>query len=227
MADQAQQQATSLASAQKDRASGSLSDAARALQQTGQQLQGQGQGPAGQYIERAGQQIDRLAQYLDTHDVNQIMGDVESFARREPAVFLGGAFILGFIASRFLKSSPPARTGGAGYGQQYYGGPYSVQPQYRYEDVSGVPPVEYGYGRSSAATDTYSTPSYSGTSSSYGGGAGQEYGGSYGGVAEAYTGGMSAANRSYSGDVSTSEVTQPLPDLPEEEQVDTASDVGV
>jgi hypothetical protein len=31
--------------------------------------------------------------------------EVENFARRRPAMFLGGAFLLGLAATRFLKSS--------------------------------------------------------------------------------------------------------------------------
>ena len=30
---------------------------------------------------------------------------VESFARREPLLFIGGAFALGMVAARFLKAS--------------------------------------------------------------------------------------------------------------------------
>ena len=32
------------------------------------------------------------------------MSDAEDWARRNPALFLGGAFALGLLASRFLKS---------------------------------------------------------------------------------------------------------------------------
>jgi hypothetical protein len=38
--------------------------------------------------------------------------DVEGFARRQAGLFLGGAFALGFILSRFFKSSRPERHGG-------------------------------------------------------------------------------------------------------------------
>ncbi len=33
------------------------------------------------------------------------MSEVEDFARNKPAIFMGGAFILGAAAARFLKSS--------------------------------------------------------------------------------------------------------------------------
>jgi hypothetical protein len=31
--------------------------------------------------------------------------NVEDFARRQPALFIGGAFMLGLLGARFLKSS--------------------------------------------------------------------------------------------------------------------------
>ena len=33
--------------------------------------------------------------------------DLESFARRNPAIFIGAAFGVGFLVARFLKSTPP------------------------------------------------------------------------------------------------------------------------
>jgi len=33
--------------------------------------------------------------------------DLESFARRNPALFIGAAFGVGFLVARFLKSTPP------------------------------------------------------------------------------------------------------------------------
>ena len=44
-----------------------------------------------------------------------MLGDVGTFARREPAMFLGGAFVLGLLGGRFLKSShvrPPSTNAG-------------------------------------------------------------------------------------------------------------------
>ena len=53
--------------------------------------------------------IDRAADYFDQHDLNAMYHDVEDLARRNPAIFLGGAFALGFLAARFLKSTKPRR----------------------------------------------------------------------------------------------------------------------
>ena len=57
----------------------------------------------------AAKKIERAADYFDQHDLNAVYRDVESFARRNPAVILGSAFALGFLAARFLKSNRPKR----------------------------------------------------------------------------------------------------------------------
>ena len=53
----------------------------------------------------AADQADRLAQYLRENDARQIMSSIESAARRQPLIFLGGAFVLGLAASRFIKAA--------------------------------------------------------------------------------------------------------------------------
>jgi hypothetical protein len=134
-------QATSLAQSQKDRAGESLSMVAQALRQTGQNLDQQGQGTVGQLAGKAADQVERVSGYLRERDVNQLIFEVEDYARRNTALFLGGAFALGMLAARFLKSSSPSSTQG-GYGPQprrYQNAPY------RYEDVQGMPNVERRY----------------------------------------------------------------------------------
>jgi hypothetical protein len=106
----------------------------------------QDQAPIGQVADKAAEQVERFSGYLQQRDVSQIVGEVEDFARRRPAPVLGGAFVLGMIAARFLKSSPPG-SGSGGYGTStgdrgYYR--YQDVP-YRYEDVQGTPYVERGY----------------------------------------------------------------------------------
>ncbi len=70
---------------------------------------------AAQYSGSAADKIEQAAQYFDRHDLHAMFQDAENFARRNPAVILGGAFALGFLAARFLKSSQPgARSAAAG-----------------------------------------------------------------------------------------------------------------
>lgn len=62
---------------------------------------------AAQYGDSLAQQIEKISQYFERNDVRVMVRDVETFARRNPAVFIGGAFALGLLAARFLKSSNP------------------------------------------------------------------------------------------------------------------------
>ena len=53
----------------------------------------------------AADQAEAVARYLRETDVRQLIGTVEDFARRQPLVFLGGAFLVGVAASRFIKAA--------------------------------------------------------------------------------------------------------------------------
>jgi hypothetical protein len=63
----------------------------------------------------AADQAEAVARYLRETDVRQLIGNVEDFARRQPLIFLGGAFLVGVAASRFIKAagSPPQSQGSA------------------------------------------------------------------------------------------------------------------
>jgi hypothetical protein len=55
--------------------------------------------------ETAADQAERIADYLRTTDAREILGSVENAARRQPLLFLGGAFVLGVAASRLFKAA--------------------------------------------------------------------------------------------------------------------------
>lgn len=115
VAERAQQAATSQATARKDQAVDTLGAVAEALRQVGRQLRDQDQGAIAGYGDQAAERVDRVAGYLRERDVRDIVGEVEGFARRQPALFLSGAFTLGLVAARFLKSSgQQAAAGGSG-----------------------------------------------------------------------------------------------------------------
>ena len=69
------------------------------------------------YIERASDQAQRFADYLRNAEPDQVVGEIQRFARRQPTLFLGGAFMLGLAASRFLKASERDQQ------RDMYGGP--------------------------------------------------------------------------------------------------------
>jgi hypothetical protein len=58
-----------------------------------------------EFASTAADQAENIARYLRENDVRQIIGSVEDVARRQPLLFLGGAFLLGMAASRFIKAA--------------------------------------------------------------------------------------------------------------------------
>jgi len=113
MKEQVAAQATDKLSGQKEAATGSLNSVAHAFRQTSEQLRDNDQVGIADYVERAAGQVEHFAGYLSKRDIRGLAQDTEQFARREPALFLGGAFTLGLFAARFLKSSSQAAQSGS------------------------------------------------------------------------------------------------------------------
>jgi len=105
VASQARDTAQGRLSSGKERAAQSVGTVADALRHTGQHLRLQDEESLPEYIDRAAEKLESVSGYLRNKELRDVMGDVESFARREPAIFIGGAFALGLLGGRFLKSS--------------------------------------------------------------------------------------------------------------------------
>lgn len=116
------------AEAQKNRAAdglGSMGDAAR---QASDQLRGSSAFVAS-WVGAVGDHLVTLADGLRDKDPGELMDDVTDFARRRPAVFLGGAFLLGLGVAQVLKSGGgpgmanlvSGSSGGNGYRRQSSG----------------------------------------------------------------------------------------------------------
>jgi hypothetical protein len=99
------ERATAQLSTQKDRATDGLGSVAQAVRQSTQQLRDNKHESIAQYVGKAADQIDRLSTQLRNRDVNDLVNDVQHFARRQPALFVGSAFAIGVIGARFMKSS--------------------------------------------------------------------------------------------------------------------------
>ncbi len=89
----------------KDRAAEGLGEVAQALRQTGEQMREQEHASISKYVVRAADHVDEASHYLKDHKLGQIFGDLETYVRREPGLLIGGAFVMGIIGGRFLKSS--------------------------------------------------------------------------------------------------------------------------
>ena len=99
------EQATAQLSSQKDRATEGLGTVASAVRQTTQSLRDQQHDAVAGYVEQAADQIERFSERLKNKDVTELLNDAQQLARRQPAIFIGGAFALGLVGARFLKSS--------------------------------------------------------------------------------------------------------------------------
>jgi hypothetical protein len=112
LVEQVKEQAASRADQQRHTVASGLAAVADAFRNMGDELRSRGEGRVAEYAAQMGHtasgQVERLAHYLHGRNVRQVASDLEDVARRSPGMFLGGAFVLGLAASRFLKSSRPA-----------------------------------------------------------------------------------------------------------------------
>ena len=102
---------------------------------------------AADYSQTAADKLRSAADYFNTHDIETMYRDVEGLARRNPAVFVGGAFALGFLASRFLKSS--SSRANRGYGS--YGSSGNAMMD-RGTESTRMPRLNAGGGTSNATS---------------------------------------------------------------------------
>ena len=107
--DQMKQQASTRVNEQKARAAEGLGSVASAIRQASEHLRTENQTLAS-YADKAVDQIQLFADRMRDKDPAEMMRDAERFARRNPAAFVGGAFVVGLALARFLKSSGSADT---------------------------------------------------------------------------------------------------------------------
>ncbi|MFP4350320.1 MAG: hypothetical protein ACOC3W_00750 [Thermodesulfobacteriota bacterium] len=99
----------------KEQGRRNLESTASALRDTAEHLREEDQAAMAGYTEWAAGQVDSFAGYFRDRKVDDVMRDVRSMARRNPAMVLGGALMAGFMAARFLKASEPTAYGHKGY----------------------------------------------------------------------------------------------------------------
>lgn len=134
VASQAKEQVNAQFDTRKDKAVETIGNVATAIRETSDKLKGVG--PLSDVAGRAADGIESVAEFFEGKHIGDIVRDVEKFARREPALFVGAAFALGLIGGRFLKSSAPhaSATGAGGeYARSGSGGSFD-----RYESSYGA-----------------------------------------------------------------------------------------
>jgi hypothetical protein len=100
--DRAKEMANERLTEAQEKSAGQLTRLASALHHTSDEL---GDSVAAPYVEKAASLLDKLSGSVREATVRDALSATERFARREPLLFLGGAFTFGLLAARFLKSS--------------------------------------------------------------------------------------------------------------------------
>jgi hypothetical protein len=113
VAGEASDVANHQASQTMDRAADVVTQVASAVRSAGEGLREQ-QPQLASFADTAARRVDETAQYLRDHEPSQVIGEVESWARRQPALALGGAALVGLIVGRFIRSASPPRSNGSG-----------------------------------------------------------------------------------------------------------------
>ena len=86
-----------------------LKSLSEAMRGSAEQLREQDQHGPARLAEQAAQRGDRVASYLSESDGDQLLADIEDFARRQPLLVAGAGFLVGMVAARALKASSSRR----------------------------------------------------------------------------------------------------------------------
>lgn len=109
---QIKEKAVGMVDEQKSNVAAGLTNVADSIRQVGKNLrktddQNNIARVTARYGETLAEKIESFSGYIEQVRIKDLTRDVEGFARRQPALFIGGAFLVGLLATRFLKTSAP------------------------------------------------------------------------------------------------------------------------
>ena len=82
---------------------------AQDVRSVAEELRSKGKDKPAQYAEQAAERVQSAGQWLEQKNGDEILRDVEDFARRKPWAVAAGGLLLGLAASRMLKASSTER----------------------------------------------------------------------------------------------------------------------
>jgi hypothetical protein len=86
-----------------------LSSAADDVRSVAEQFRTQGKDTPARYAEQAAEKAQKVGQRLQDASGDELLSDVETFARKNPWAVAAGGLVLGLAASRMLKASSSER----------------------------------------------------------------------------------------------------------------------
>jgi hypothetical protein len=123
---------------------------AEALRRSGNDLSTEGNSNAAQLTGPAADRIERLGSYLEQKSGDDLMRDIETFARRRPWMLAGLGMLAGMAAARFIKASSERRYRDDRSGSQQWPMRADVMPSSR-AGISAADELGGGYGPEQAA----------------------------------------------------------------------------
>lgn len=90
-----------------------LSSAADDVRSVAEQFRSQGKETPARYAEQAAEKAQKVGQRLQDASGDELLRDVEDFARKNPWAVAAGGLVLGLAASRMLKASSSQRYRGS------------------------------------------------------------------------------------------------------------------
>lgn len=117
--EQAKTQGREIISERKNWLGDEFHQVSDAVRRAGEELRRDGRhATLTRYTDQVADSADRAASYLWSHEVEDLAADLQDFTRRHPELVMGGLFIAGIAAARFLKATmpePARRTDSEGY----------------------------------------------------------------------------------------------------------------
>lgn len=106
LADEARGRLNEVVDKQKSVGADRISDVSRAVQTAAGSLQ-ETSPPLSRLVRGAADSLDQVADDIRAKGIGDIVDTLSNFGRRQPLAFFGGAAVIGFMLTRFLKSDAP------------------------------------------------------------------------------------------------------------------------
>lgn len=161
LVDEAKARVRSTIEERKSGAAEDIADVAHALRTGAHDLDEHHKQFIARYVYQAADGLDRMADQLRHEDFGAFWDQVEGFARRQPGLVMGGAFVVGFALARFVKSSADRERRNGDWGRSGEGDPYG---RYEKRGSSDRDRESWGrYGRADSPERQGGRPSSSGS----------------------------------------------------------------
>lgn len=107
--EEARQRATSTMEQQKRMLADQTGKLATAIYRMAEELDNQGQPYFSGYANNIARCTDTLSERLRERDIKTLVTQIEGYTRRQPSLFIAGAVAVGFLFTRFMRSSSEHR----------------------------------------------------------------------------------------------------------------------